>query len=138
MTRLEDQNERRLDFSKWMRKNLRDSLTDLVATDIDFWLQDYNTKQCMLVEVKTSTRGKLHSPRYSQKKQLQELDAFIKQGAKFYNYDYWGLCIIQLLGTDPDSSTAIYVNGKNITKEQLIRLLNFEEKLSQLNWNDLK
>jgi len=119
--------KRDLEFSQWVRHTLRKPSTGFVATDIDFFFQDYKNSKLMLIEVKT--RG--GDQRWSQKKQFQELDALVKKGAEFYGRDYWGLHIIKLSGRTPDDSSEIYLDDKLVTRKQLISFLNFEDKLNE-------
>lgn len=53
MTRQEQTGERDLTFSGWIRKNLPDSSTGFMVSDLDFILWNYKTRRMMLVEVKT-------------------------------------------------------------------------------------
>jgi len=122
-TRIEMTGKRSLDFSHWLREKCRDSSTGLIATDIDFFLQDYKMKKLMLLEVKTRNAR----PRPSQWKQLRVIDAFVRYGAEYYGYDYWGLYVIKLSGTSPENSE-VEINGCSVTEEQLISFLNFENK----------
>ena len=53
MTRPEITSKRDLTFSQWIRKKLPDSKSGFMVTDIDFFIFNYKTKKCMVVEVKT-------------------------------------------------------------------------------------
>ena len=53
MTRPEFSGIRDLTFSGWIRKNLPDSSTGTLVSDLDFIIYNYKTKNILLLEIKT-------------------------------------------------------------------------------------
>lgn len=76
MTRPEKTGIRPLDFSNWVRRNLPDSSTGYMVTDLDFILSNYRTKKIMMLEIKTR-RSRM--PEF-QRRLFADIDRWIKQG----------------------------------------------------------
>lgn len=108
------------EFGLWLREQKSiDSRLGYVATNIDFVWRNYKTYQWMLIEEKRF----FAEMKYAQSQMFQLLHT-----AACSNPQYRGFYFIQFERTNPDDG-AIRVNGHDFTKEQLIRLLQFDEEI---------
>jgi hypothetical protein len=141
MTRQENTHKRSLDFSGWIRGNLKNSSNGLIVQDIDWIFVNYFTGYFILVEEKTHRySGSKHtSPAQTViLKMLNDLLEMASESNKIskkvcnpatnQTYTFKGSFILEFVdGTDPDNSSAIFLNGQSIIKNDLINLLNLEE-----------
>ena len=156
MTRRENTNQRSLDFSRWIRGNLKNSSNGLIVQDIDWVFVNYFTGYFILLEEKTHREfgSKYTTP--AQTVIFKMLNDFLviateinKTQKKIYNpatkklYTFQGSFILEFIkGTDPENADNIFVNGQKITKDDLIQLLNLEESSLEVinkyknNWID--
>ncbi len=140
MTRKEQTGIRSLDFSQWIRENLKDSFNGLIAQDIDWIFVNYCTGNFIIVEEKTkrSTAScktnpaqtvifKMLDEAFTIFSKVNQKHKLSKNPATGKEYIYRGAFIIEFIGgTDPENSSKIFVNGKEIEKERLKELLNLE------------
>lgn len=109
-------------FSLWLRKQKElDSSREkgYVATDLDFVWRNYLTGKWMLIEEKTY----MAEPSSNQKESFRLLHGcIIKSGDK----NYKGLHLIQFEHETPEDGK-IFLNRKEITKEELFEFLTFGE-----------
>lgn len=110
---------RSLEFSQWIRKNLPDSQTGYMVSDIDFILYNYKTKKIAIVEVKTN--NKIIST--WQRRLLEFVSSCIRNG-KPSDYDYLGLYIIRFEKTNFNDGK-VYLNGEESSEEQIRKILTF-------------
>ena len=119
-TRHEVTGTRDLDFSRWVRCNLPGSDTGFMASDLDFILQNYKTKEVMLIEVKT--RGKEMAT--WQRLMLRRIERWMSAGMD----DGWvfkGLHVVTFQNTGFHDG-AVFLNGKRMSEEEVKRFLSFE------------
>ncbi len=140
MTRPEITNQRNLDFSRWIRAHLKDSQHGLIVHDIDWILVNYCTGFFIIVEQKpchgTSQMRtnpaqtvilKMLDEFFTTASQLNQKQPFSINPATKIAYAYHGAFLLEFSeGSDPDNAQAIFVNGKPITRADLIRLLNLD------------
>jgi len=119
MTRQEYTNTRDLSFSGWVRKNLPDSATGLMVSDLDFILQNYKTKTLMLLEVKTHN-SKLKS---WQSNLFKNLDRWIKNGIES-DWNYLGFHIVKFENTFFNDGNC-YFDTKCVKEEELKKIFTF-------------
>ena len=113
------------EFGLWLREQpVIDSKLGYVTTNIDYLWENYKTGEWMLIEEKRY----MAEPSYSQKKQFIKLYQCLK-GLK--NRKYRGFHFLQFEKTNPDDGK-IYLNKKEITKEQLIEFLKFGNPLTNI------
>ena len=141
MTRPENTYQRSLDFSGWIRKNLKNSSNGLIVQDIDWIFVNYFTGYFILIEEKTHrySGSSYTSPAQTViLKMLNDLLEIASESNKISKkvcnpatnqaYSFKGSFILEFIkGTDPDNSSAIFLNGQSIIKNDLINLLNLEE-----------
>jgi len=141
MTRREFTGRRDLAFSGWVRENLRDSMEGLILQDLDWIFVNYCTGYFILVEVKTNRRRSSVYTRPPQTVILHLLDEFLRVASKVNEtkrfsvnpatkvpYRYLGTFILEFIeGTDPDNAREIRLNGKPISRDDLVSLLNLED-----------
>lgn len=118
MTRKEYSGVRDLSFSKWVRENLPDSDTGFLVSDIDFFMYNYKSKKCMLIEVKTH---KAHVKTW-QYKMYQLLEKWIVNGITD-NWIFYGFHILRFENT-------CFTDGKCMLDEELITEANLIKFLS--------
>lgn len=116
-TKLEITGERSLKFSGWIRKNLPDSSTGFVVSDLDFILCNYKGKSLMLVEVKTRNA----TLRNWQQILFKNLDEWIKKGID-KDWIYYGYHIVTFEKTWFDDGKCFFDKTK-ITEQELISKL---------------
>ena len=112
-------------FGKWFRANLRDSKTGLSIIDIDtivYYFHEYKQKSIMLIEEKANG-DVLHT---SQRLSFPILSTIISIGCKAMGVRWLGFHTIRMDGTTPDNSQWTELDGRRITKEQLVKFLNLE------------
>jgi hypothetical protein len=142
MTRPERTFERNLDFSQWMRTHLRDSFNGLIAHDVDWILLNYCTGFFIVLEEKTHRQKSNRYTGTAQTVMLKMLDEMLSMGSYLNQrfetsknpatgvvYQYKGAYILEFIkGTDPANAEKIYLNGRPIDAETLIRLLNLDDE----------
>jgi hypothetical protein len=121
MTRSEITNTRDLTFSKWIREKLPDSNTGYLVTDIDFVLYNYKKKVIMILEVKTRNSELKQWQRYFYK----DLNGWLRKGMSC-DWDYRGIHLLRLENTNLYDGK-IYFDNKEITENELIKILSFED-----------
>ncbi len=116
------------EFSLWLRNRLPDNVTSIrdndpidskngfITTDIDFIWMNYKTNEWMILEEKTHNR----EVPFAQRNILTMLHNIAKNDPK-----YKGLYSIRFENTNPEDGR-IYVNSKEVSKEDFIKLLRFE------------
>jgi len=120
MTKAEQTNERNLDFSRWCRKNLKDSKLGLVLCDVDFVFYDYKTNKMMLIETKIFGDDLVD---YASRQIFQILNKALKN-YKENDFQYLGYHLLSFSCTDPDNSIEIKLDHNKISKKDLIDFLN--------------
>lgn len=156
MTRKENTHHRSLDFSRWIRGNLKDSANGLIVQDIDWIFVNYFTGYFILVEEKTNRYSVSKYTTPAQTVIFKMLDELLEIASdsnqiskKVFNpatkqiYQFKGSYILEFLsGTDPENAENIFLNGMMIQKSDLITFLNLEESSIDLinkyknNWID--
>ena len=123
MTKPEITGKRDLKFSGWIRKNLPDSYTGFLVSDLDFILYSRQSKQIMWIEVKT--RNKEISD--WQKKLFVDLAKCLRCGMREFMPDwrFAGFHVVKFENTFFDDGNTFFDN-REITEKQLV------EKLSLL------
>ena len=119
MTRQEFSNVRDLTFSGWIRKNLPDSSSGYLVTDLDFILQNYKTKKIMLLEIKT----RKSDLKEWQKRLFRNLHRWIDKGID-NDWEYLGFHIVQFENTCFADGKCFF-DYKNINEKDLITKLTF-------------
>jgi hypothetical protein len=121
MTKPELTGTRDLQFSGWIRKNLPDSRTEnFIATDVDFFLYNWKTKNILILEVKTHNA----ELKYWQKEFYKNLDKWIKMGIDV-DWTYHGVKILKFENTFFDDGKC-FLDGVEITEEELIKILSLK------------
>jgi hypothetical protein len=118
MTRQEITNTRDLRFSSWIRYCLPDSDTGFIVSDIDFFLYNYKTKKCAIVEVKTRNASLKF-----QKNMYAFLSRWIKKGIDD-GWEYRGFYFIRFENTF-FSDGKVFLNDIESTEEEIIKELSF-------------
>ena len=121
MTRKEITGTRDLSFSSWIREKLPDSSTGYMATDVDFFLYNYKTKDIVILEVKTRKGDVKKWQRIFYKK----LNEWIKKGITA-DWTFHGVYLIQFENTCFEDGKC-FLNRIEITEEQLIKKLSFKK-----------
>lgn len=117
MTRPEYSNTRELKMSHWIRENLPDSSTGFLVSDLDFIIENYKTKNLMLLEIKTRNA----ELKQWQKKLFSNLDKWIKKGID-EDWNYLGFHLIKFENTFFTDGKCWFDN-KIITEDKLKELL---------------
>ncbi len=118
MTRLR-YDEHSTEFGLWLRKQKEiDSKLGFVAINVDFVWRNYKTGMWMIIEEKRYM-GKLT---WVQEKMYQMLIKCCKHDPNFQ-----GFYLLQFERTSPEDGK-IFLNGKQITKDELISFLQFARK----------
>lgn len=120
MTRQEQTGSRDLGFSQWVRKNLPDSSTGFVVSDLDFILYNDKNKTLLFLEVKT--HGAKQRP--WQASLFRLIDQMVSASASQFGIEYKGYHLLTLSSTTPEEGT-ILLDGQVITREELIFYLSF-------------
>ena len=113
--------ENRKKFNEWVRKNLPSSATGFLASDLDFILFNYKTRNIMLLEIKT--RGK--ELKTWQSILFNNLDKWLKRGIDS-DWEYHGFNYITYEKTNFNDGD-VFFNGKEITEDELRSILSFEK-----------
>lgn len=124
MTRQEQTGVRDLTFSGWIRKNLPDSSTGFLASDLDFILWNHKTRKLMLLEVKTH-EAKM---KFWQASLFGVLDSLIEYGVKELTppIEYKGFYCIRYENTDFSDGRCLFDN-KLVNEEELIEILSMKK-----------
>ena len=109
-------------FGLWLRQFCKDSHAGLCITNLDYVVEDYK-RRIMLLEEKQND-GSLA---YGQMKTFQILHHALKY-AQQWNYEYWGVYILQFPTGCDMPGPGMTINGKPITVEQLRDHCNFDSK----------
>ena len=117
VTKSEITGERSLRFSGWVRKNLPDSSTGFVVSDLDFILCNYKAQTLMLIEVKTRNA----KVRLWQRILFENLDKWIKKGID-KDWIYYGYHVVTFENTWFDDG-ACFFDNKIITEQELMSRL---------------
>ena len=120
MTRKEQSGERNLEFSQWVRDKLPDSSTGYLASDLDFILCNYKTRNVMLLEVKTH-KAKL---RTWQDKLFRRLDSWIEGGIED-GWIYHGFHTVRFENSGFEDGRCM-LDGRIISEKELIAFLSME------------
>ena|SRR5690554_2257954 len=121
MTRKEITGVRDLSFSSWVRQKLPDSSTGFMATDVDFFLYNYKTKDIVILEIKTRNG----SVKKWQRIFYKNLNKWIKNGISD-DWTYHGVYLLQFEKTCFEDGKC-YLNKNEITEDDLIKKLSFYE-----------
>ena len=107
------------EFGLWTREQDEiDSSLGYVATDIDWMWRDYNTDNFMFIEEK----------RFMKDIEFWQKKSFDIIHKKFVgDKKYKGFHLLQFENTNPEDGK-IFLNRKEITKEQLINFLKFNKE----------
>jgi len=120
MTKPEITGLRDFKFSHWIRKNLPDSRTGFLVTDIDFVLFSSKTRSLMLLEVKT----KNFEFSQWQKNIFNLIDALLHRNAKHQGVNYLGFHVVTFTGEQCDFITAeCYFDKEQVSEDRLRELL---------------
>ena len=113
-------------FSKWIRKNLKDSYDGYRCYDIDFVLWDKNKKQIRIIELKSFNKELKSDHKLM-------LNLFHKQFIKGMDkgWIYKGLHLITFEKNNFKDGK-VYLNKKEISESELINFLNFDIEENQL------
>jgi len=114
MTRSEVTGIRDLTFSGWVKKNLPDSSTGFMVSDLDFIMYNYKTKDMMLIEIKTR-KAKMKT---WQRKLFELIDDALKKGLA-EDYLYHGFHCIRFENTGFEDGRVIFDN--KLSNEQEIK-----------------
>ncbi len=117
MTRPEFSNTRDLTMSHWIRENLPDSSTGFLVSDLDFIMENYKTKNLMLLEVKTRNADL----KEWQRRLFENLDRWLKKGID-EDWTYLGFHTLKFENTCFADGKCFFDN-KQITEEKLKELL---------------
>lgn len=117
-------------FRRWMRTRLLDSKRGLSVTDLDAVLFHYLDGRLCLVEAKSG----LADVPFSQQDTLSVLDQLLRLGAATgepvqtargkRRVVYEGLRVVRFSGTCPDDSQVVLLDGRPVSPEELIEVLN--------------
>lgn len=106
------------EFGLWLREQKEiDSHLGYVATNLDYVWANYKDKNWMLIEEKRYNS----EPTYAQIQLFKKIHSACKS-----DQTYKGLHLLVFEKTSPDDGR-IFLDRKEITKDQLIRFLRFEE-----------
>lgn len=104
------------EFGLWLREQKElDSSIGFVATNLDYMWENYNSGQWMLIEEK----------RYNSKVKTYQTRMFTKIDKSIKDENYKGFHILIFENTNPEDGL-MTLDGKIITKEQLIDFLRFK------------
>jgi len=111
------------EFGLWLRRQSEiDSSLGFIATNLDYMWENYNTGYWMLIEEK----------RHNSKCKPWQDRMFKKIDSKIVDPNYKGFHKIIFENTNPDDGK-ISLDGVDITKDQLIRFLRFQDYKSNLS-----
>lgn len=120
-TRQEITGTRELNFSQWVREELPDSATGFLATDLDFILYNYKTKQIALVEVKT--RGA--NLKFWQEGIFKSLSRWVAKGIDS-DWTFRGFYTIKFENTFFHDGKC-YLNGVQSTEREIREILSLKK-----------
>lgn len=120
MTRKEKSGIRDLTISQWIRNNLPDSSTGFLVSDIDFFIYNYKSKKCMILEVKTH-RAKL---KMWQIRMYKMISSWIYKGID-NGWKFLGCNTLRFENTDFSNGRVLY-NDKLVTENEVIKILSLE------------
>jgi hypothetical protein len=105
------------EFGLWLREQKDiDSSLGFISTNIDYVWRNYKNNKWMLIEEKRY----MSKVEFWQKEIFDLLDLCSKR-----DNNYYGFHLLQFENTNPDDGK-IYLDGKLIDKDHLIRFLKFE------------
>lgn len=119
MTRREITGIRDRRFNDWIRQNMPDSKTGYMATDVDFVLYNYKTKNVVILEVKTRN-GDVYE---WQKIFYKNLDKWIRKGISD-DWTYHGVHLIQFENTCFDDGKC-FLDREEISEQEFINRFSF-------------
>jgi len=87
-------------------------------------VQDYKRRELMLVEEKTRG-GRLH---YGQQQTFKLLDNIVRWACSHpqSKTKYRGFHVVRFAGTTPENSNWIEIDGKRVTRDQVVEFMNLE------------
>jgi hypothetical protein len=116
------------EYSKWLRNEPQlDSSKGFVTTNLDYIWSNYKTGRWMLIEEKRYKS----TMTYAQIQQFKKLHAVAKQDDRYY-----GFHLIQFENTSPEDGK-MWLDGKEITKEEHIKFLEFKADVEFYKSNPL-
>jgi hypothetical protein len=108
------------EFGLWLREQKEiDSSLGYITTNIDFVWRNYNTNQWMLIEEKRHNSN----PKEWQRKIFKIIHKLC-----ISDKNYKGFHLLKFENTNPNDGK-IWLDKKEITKEQLLKFLKFEINL---------
>ena len=122
MTRPEITGKRSLAFSKWIKDKLPDSETGYLVYNLDFILWHKDERKLILIEEKTRFGELAQAFRMLM---INVIAPALRNYAKENEIDFRGFMLIQFENTCP-SDGKIYLNDKEISEEELIKILSME------------
>ena len=118
----EKTNLRSTEFSKWIRQKLPEANTGFCVTDLDWIMWNWKTRRLVILEEKT----RMGSIKTWYRKFLQDvMHPALKVYCADNDIDYRGIHLVQFENEDPEDGK-IYLNGKEVTEEELIEFLSME------------
>ena len=120
MTRKANDKKRFTPFSRWIRKWCKDSGDGLSLTNLDYIITDFKQEKMFLLEEKQY----MSDLKTGQKIIFKIVNEYLKKNTN--GYEYWGFYLIQLPKELP--GIGMKLNYKPITKEELKKHIDFEEK----------
>lgn len=118
MTR-ERWDEHSTEFGLWLRKqNEIDSGKGYIATNIDYLWMNYKNQKWMLIEEKRYNSD----VKFPQTKMFDLIDKACKS-----DKNYQGFHVLKFEKTNPGDGR-IYLNGKEVTRNELINFLRFDNE----------
>lgn len=128
-TRQEITGKRDISFSRWIREMLPCSSDGHIVNDIDFFIYNYKSKECCLVEVKTRNAVM----RFPQREMYEKLiSPALSMFMPVIGWKFKGFYFIQFTNTFFDDGDC-RVNGELVTEDELRRILSFNS-----NYNESK
>ena len=122
MTRRENSGERSLEFSRWIREELPDSMTGYMVGNQDWMFWNWKTRQLMLAEEKTHFA---EIAPWMKNLIKMVIHPALKRYCKHIGVDYRGYHLIQFEKTDPETGRILF-DRIEITKEELKQILSFD------------
>lgn len=117
------------EFGIWIRQQPDlHSKDGYVATNVDYIWCNYRTRKWMLIEEKRF----MSKPDFCQ----SELFAMLEIVSRLIAGKYYGFHVISFENTSPEDGE-IYLNGRRITKDQLITFLRFEAPSYMYQTNEI-
>lgn len=117
-------------MNDWIRMMCKEPQDGLLVTDLDFIFYDYKLNRMKMIEVKTFG-AKIKD---WQLNIYKTLDLGLRSMPKTpQTPEYEGFYIVTMDRDNPETSTSITINDKNVTKEQLQDFLDFKVRFSELS-----